>query len=105
MPISLPSGSPLWLVVLGGFVSFVAIAVGVIRKWKAGEIADDGVILDRVNRDNVNLREQLATALKDKELLHVLLDDERIKRRHAEDAAAIYYRQLTVAKMTPEKVT
>lgn len=94
----LASGStPAWLLVLLGLASLAATGVGVYRKLKSGEIEDDGTLLDRVSKDNVNLRAQL-------DLTNLKYEDERLQRRHAEDAAAIYYRQLIDEKLVPKEV-
>jgi hypothetical protein len=93
----LPGTSPVWLIVLAGFVSMAAVGVGVYRKWKSGEIEDIGTLNSRLETDNVNLRALNALRLQE-------LEDERIKRRHAEDVAAVWYRQLLEEGFEPREV-
>lgn len=93
----LNSNTPVWLLVMIGFASFIATMVGVYRKWKAGEIEDDGTLLDRVTSDNANLRTQL-------DLVNLKYEDERLMRRHAEDKAAVWHRQLREEGFIPKEV-
>ena len=93
----LASGLPVWLLVLLGFGSLAATSVGVYRKYKSGEIEDDGTLLDRTEKDNVNLRTQL-------DLVNLKWEDERIKRMAAEEADALHRKQLIDEGFVPKEV-
>jgi hypothetical protein len=93
----LNSNSPVWLLVLLGFGSLALTIVGVYRKWKSGEIEDDGTLLDRMGADNVNLRQQL-------DLANVKLEDERLRRMAAEESDALHRRQLIDEGFIPKEV-
>lgn len=95
---------PVWLAIIGGFISILGVGVGVWRKWRAGEIEDDGILINRLDKDNERLREQLA--LKDKIIASKdeVIDELRIRARRGEDAAAVYYRQLIQEGIRPKEL-
>ena len=101
----IPAGST-WLPVtaLGAIAAAIVSCVAAWRKWKSGEIEDDGILLQRllaelhrkdleIDRKNASIKE---------------LDDEidslRKRFRRVEDVASVYRRQLIENKIQPEEV-
>lgn len=100
----LPAGAQ-WLPVsaAGAIVSALLLCVSAWRKWKSGEIEDDGILIKRllaeIDRLNIELeRKRIRARARDDEI-----DELRKSLRHVEDKAAIYYRQLEIAKIRPEE--
>ncbi len=94
----LPQGpTPLWLLFASAIMTMIGMALGYWRKWKSGEIEDDGILVVRLNDDNKNLRLQLVE-------LNAEIERLRRGKRRSDDAAAIWKRQLMVEGFTPNPV-
>ena len=100
-----PAGST-WLPIsaLGAITAAVVAMVAAWRKWKAGEIEDDGILLQRVLAEITRKDQEIETKSKQSRAKDNEIDELRKRLRRAEDAGAIYRRQLIENNIVPAEV-
>lgn len=101
----IPAGSQ-WLPVsvLGAFISAILLGVTAWRKWRSGDLDDDERLIQRMYKEIDRLNMELERKHERARIRDEEIDMLRLKIRHLEDVAAVYYRQLVKEGHQPEEI-